>query len=132
MDTLSYCGTLRTVTCWCGIKYAIPEELCNFNKRKRANGESQVDIYCPLGHTWIIAGEPRIHAVERQLQSERQRHDQTKAALREETNKLNAEKAAKTRIRNRVQGGVCIHCRRTFKQLAAHMRTKHSDCMKGK
>lgn len=36
-----------------------------------------------------------------------------------------AEKAAKTRIKNRIARGVCPCCKRTFQNLAAHMQTQH-------
>jgi hypothetical protein len=38
-----------------------------------------------------------------------------------------AEKAAKTKIKNRVAKGVCPCCNRTFQNLADHMKSKHPD-----
>jgi hypothetical protein len=38
-----------------------------------------------------------------------------------------AEKAAKTRIKNRIAKGVCPCCNRTFQDLQRHMTTKHPD-----
>jgi hypothetical protein len=38
-----------------------------------------------------------------------------------------AEKAAKTRIKNRISKGVCPCCNRTFQDLQRHMTTKHPD-----
>jgi len=42
-----------------------------------------------------------------------------------------AEKAAKTRIKNRVSNGVCPCCNRTFANLARHMANKHPDYAAG-
>ena len=37
------------------------------------------------------------------------------------------EKAAKTRIKNRISNGVCPCCRRSFQNLHRHMLNKHPD-----
>ena len=37
------------------------------------------------------------------------------------------EKAAKTRIKNRIANGVCPCCRRSFQNLHRHMLNKHPD-----
>jgi len=37
------------------------------------------------------------------------------------------EKAAKTRIKNRIANGVCPCCQRSFKNLHSHMQNKHPD-----
>ena len=47
--------------------------------------------------------------------------------LAEKHKKLAAKaKATLSSQTRRVNAGVCIHCNRTFKQLAAHMKCKHS------
>jgi hypothetical protein len=113
------------------MKHAVPEELYTHQREQLRDGLVQRSIYCPLGHEWIHKGEGRAALLERQLQSERQRHDQTKASLRDERNKLNTEKSAKARIKNRVGNGVCPCCNRTFVELGRHMKTKHPDYAKG-
>lgn len=40
-------------------------------------------------------------------------------------NQRRAEKAAKTRIKNRISKGVCPCCNRTFANLAQHMANQH-------
>lgn len=61
------------------------------------------------------------------LQRERANHDQTRADRDYTENRRRAEKAAKTRLKNRAKAGVCPCCNRTFKQLAAHMKTQHPN-----
>jgi len=38
---------------------------------------------------------------------------------------LNAKTKEAVGIKRRIEAGVCIHCHRTFQQLARHMKTKH-------
>lgn len=129
-NTLTYTGTLRIVSCWCGVEHAIPQNMYDNSFRQRDAGEPQTSIYCPLGHTWTFAGESKVAQVERSLLQEQQRHDQTKAWLRDERNKLNAERSAKSRIKNRVANGVCPCCNRSFDNLRRHMKSKHPKYMK--
>lgn len=94
------------------------------------------DFWCPNGHSQHYTGKSdeakRIEELERALAAEKSRAD------RERSNREWAEsrakganiaagkaKAAARRLTHRVECGVCPHCRRTFKQLAAHMRAKH-------
>jgi len=54
-------------------------------------------------------------------------HDQTRADRDHKEAQRRAEKAAKTRIKNRIGNGVCPCCNRTFKDLASHMKCKHPE-----
>jgi len=119
-----YTGILVVVRCWCGIQHAVPESLHIEQRRKHDDGGS-LSIYCPRGHTYVPAGQSKAQILERQLTTERARHDQTREALKHAEASRRAEKAAKTKIRRRVANGVCPCCQRTFKDLAAHMKTKH-------
>src|SRR5262245_30141922 len=38
MTTLTYTGELTVLTCWCGMRHAVPVELHNFQKRQHADG----------------------------------------------------------------------------------------------
>lgn len=124
-----YVGQLIVLRCWCGIQLAVPSSLRETQMRKFNDGEQNLSIYCPLGHTFIPGGEPEHIRLERELQRERQKHDQTKAELREEKNRLNAEKAAKSRLKNRIKKGVCPCCNRHFANIQRHMETQHPDFM---
>lgn len=121
---------LTTVDCGkCGGTYAIQER---YRQNKYETGGSWTCPYCKTG--WGYSGNSENEKLKRQLEAERdavvrerQKHDQTKAELRETESRRRAEKAAKTRIKNRVAHGVCPCCNRTFKDLQAHMQTKHPD-----
>lgn len=116
-------------TCWCGVRHAIPSNLDATIRKSKSNG-----AYCPLGHQYFHAGE----TTEQQLQRERAAADQRLAAMRDRVDRANrerdtaenrrrAEKAAKTRLKNRVDAGVCPCCNRTFQNLARHMKGQHPD-----
>jgi len=110
----------------CGIAHAIPDTLAA--KRYQEGG----DIYCPHGHPWGWHKNTAVKKLERQLQWERRLRDQAEASLRnsrqysEQLEKSRrATKGHLTRLKNRVAHGVCPCCKRTFKQLAAHMKRMH-------
>jgi len=130
---MQFTGELTIVTCWCGIKHAVPSDLRSFQLRRRDEGEKYW-VYCPLGHTYAPAGESKAEQLEKQLARERASHDQTAAALRQQRDlrksaeyRERAQKAAKTRIKNRVKNGVCPCCNRTFQNLLQHMKNQHPE-----
>lgn len=51
--------------------------------------------------------------------------ENAQAEAQESERRRIAQKAATTRLKNRVKMGICPCCHRTFKQLAAHMKKKH-------
>lgn len=125
---------LVNVTCWCGMPHAVPAELRDKQKRDHANGKRQTAICCPLGHRYVISGESKCDQLEAELkrretitQRERQRHDQTRAELRQTQRSLIAQKGVTTRLKNRAKNGVCPCCNRHFKNLARHMASQHPE-----
>lgn len=128
---------LVIVTCWCGIPHAVPNELRNKQLRDHRDGREQTSIYCPLGHSYIIAGEGEAAKLKRELkerdvklQRERARRDQIQAELRTTEHRLNATKGVVTKLKKRCAAGVCPCCQRNFKQLASHMQNKHPEFVK--
>jgi hypothetical protein len=126
-ETLRYTGQLTVVTCWCGTRHAIPEELYDLQTRQKRDGDVFTPIYCPLGHKWFLGGKSRADDLEKQLVVERARHDQTLAELdgeRKNHNRtsdgLSATKGVVTRTKNRIANGVCPCCKLTKLQEAMH------------
>lgn len=119
---------LQLVECAnCGVPFGITEV---FEKRRREDNKT---FYCPHGHQNVYV-ESQKEKLERALQQERQRHDQTKAELHDRERrlragerKLRAAKGQLTKVKNRVQHGVCPCCNRTFQNLQRHMKTQHPD-----
>jgi hypothetical protein len=130
MDTLSYTGKLTIVTCWCGTVHAVPEELRDYQLRQHRDGH-RFSVYCPLGHTYSVAGEgeadkerklreraeARLTAARDQLQAEKKSHTATKGQL--------------TKTRKRIGKGVCPCCHRSFTNLGRHMETQHPSFGEG-
>jgi len=127
MTTLTYTGELTVLTCWCGMRHAVPVELHNFQKRQHADGRKVQGIYCPLGHIHIPAGTPEVERLRERLARSEQRR-QAERELREDTERrLSAQKAATTRAKRRHAAAVCPCCKRSFVQLRRHMEAKHPD-----
>lgn len=125
--SLTYCGQLIVVTCWCGMRHAIPTELDNFQDRQHDDGYSQTSIYCPLGHTHIRAGKGEAEKLRERLERESLSLAATRDLLAHEERSHAATRGHLTRTKKRVAHGVCPCCNRTFKQLAAHMKNKHPE-----
>lgn len=124
-------GTLSRVRCWCGIQHAVPASLRDEQLRQFNDGEEATSIYCPLGHQHAPAGVTEAERLRRRLQQTKAAHDQTKAQLRDAENQRRAQKAAKTRLKNRIANGVCPCCHRTFVNLLRHMSKKHPGYTEG-
>lgn len=131
-DTLTYVGELVVVTCWCGMRHAVPEELDDFQARQRRDGRDQTAIYCPLGHTHIRAGEGEAATLRKQLELARNREATVRAELDQTEASLRAHKGVATKLRKRVAAGVCPCCNRTFQNLSRHMAGQHPDYPGGK
>lgn len=111
----------------CGIQFAMDEAKYVRCKEK---GEGW---YCPNGHSRIFTKsensklQDRIKDLETHADYMRQAKENLHSQLTDQKRKTIAEKAAKTRIKNRIKHGVCPCCNRTFKQLAEHMKTQHPE-----
>ena len=124
---------LVTETCYqCGVLFAMSGDF-----RGRRLDDHQ-DFYCPAGHPQHYTGQNEAERLREQLDAEKRRtlwytqaYDQHTAEIRDLGNQLRAQKAAKSRILNRVQNGVCPHCRRHFMNVERHMATKHPGAAEG-
>lgn len=125
---------LEISTCWCGMPHAVPATLLRKQERDHRDGREQQSIYCPLGHSYIKAGEgeaarlrKQLEAKDREVIRERQRHDQTRAELETTERKRRAMKGNITKLKRREAAGLCPCCNQTFQNLARHMETKHPE-----
>ena len=121
--TLQYTDTLVTETCiHCWARFAMPFEL---RDQRKKDHNSFFCVACGKG--MIYSGESVEAKYKRLYHQEQQAHDQAKARARDAEEKAaNLERTAK-RLRKRAANGVCPCCKRSFKELAAHMKTKHPD-----
>jgi len=125
LDMTTVEQTLVLVDCAaCAIQFAVPER---FDRKRQETGDS---FWCPNGHSLSYKGE--LAELRRKLVSKETQltaaNDQRRAAEQDADTARRQAAAARgqvTRLKNRVGNGVCPCCNRTFRQLAAHMRTKH-------
>jgi hypothetical protein len=125
---------LETETCCeCGVLFAVAKELRDELLR------SKRWFYCPNGHEQHYTGKTEAQKLKEQLEAERrerQRAEQRVAMWQDdareareraehERRRANGYKGHATRMTKRAKAGVCPCCNRTFKQLAAHMASKH-------
>jgi hypothetical protein len=120
MQTLTFTAELVIETCWCGMRHAVPRELVEHMRRQHADGETQTGVYCPVGHMWVIAGEGRATRLRRQL-------DELGAQLTATADQLAAAQREAVRHRKRTAAGVCPACKRSFVQLARHIKNQHPN-----
>lgn len=110
---------LRCKTCGC--RFAV----LDFFAAELRN--SKRTWFCPNGHQWCFPGDTEAERLQKRLTFEQTRRE---AAEREADTARKAEAIAKGKLKaqsERVKNGVCPCCKRTVKQLAAHMKTKHPD-----
>lgn len=115
------------VTCGeCGVAFGFTEEF--YEKRR----QDKRTWHCPNGHVRVFTGKTEADRLREEVELERQRADRAEQGRKwaeqwAKGARISAGKAnaARRRLEHRVNCGVCPHCRRTFKQLAAHIKTKH-------
>ena len=113
----------------CGGTYAINER---YREQMYQQGGSWNCPYCECGWGYSQNNEnsklkEQIETLERSKKFLERQAENARNAERYQKNCARAQKAAKTRIKNRIKNGVCPCCNRTFKQLAAHMKNKHPN-----
>lgn len=118
-ETITDTSTLVVEECWCGIRHAIPS---NLSRRARERG---VGVYCPLGHEWFKK-RTELDRTKDALARERAAADRLRAERDHAEASRRAQKAATTRLKRRVEGGVCPHCTRTFQNVRRHIQTCHT------
>jgi hypothetical protein len=130
--TQTYTGTIMVQECCsCGMMFGVPSD---FDRRRREDHKS---FFCPMGHSQSYNGPSETQKLKNELAEanrvinyKQERINSLHNKLTETNHKVRAEKAAKTRLKNRVAHGVCPCCNRTFKQLSEHMKTKHPEYVK--
>lgn len=116
----------------CGEVFGVLESTTDVRRR---DGKS---FYCPHGHTMSYSiGETlqqrelkeakrRAEQAERELAEQRRMREWAESRAKGANISAGHAKAQLRRTIERVHAGVCPHCHRTFRQLAAHMQTKHA------
>lgn len=109
----------------CGEVFAMLSEFVSVRRRDCNT------MYCPNGHTMAYTlGKSREQVLQEELDRARADAERHRQARIDAEKRTIAQRGVVTRMKRRVEAGVCPHCTRTFKQLAAHMKSKHSDICK--
>jgi hypothetical protein len=115
--------TLATEECCkCGVLFAVSEDLRNQWRKTKAT------FYCPNGHPQSYT-ESEADQLRRQLEAAQRDAEWQKNRAASMEKQLVAQRGVVTKLKKRVGAGVCPCCQRTFKQLAAHMQTKHPEML---
>lgn len=106
---------MAAITCiTCGVTFGVPEDLISEKRKDHTN------FHCPNGHAMLFPSESDVEKLRKQLNSE-------KLAKQHEMNlRLEAERR-EGMLRKRVAHGVCPCCKRSFTNLARHMKSKHPE-----
>lgn len=111
----------------CGGIYALTEGYIGQRREKGGHW------HCPYCDTSWLFTETEIMQLKKQLDEEFKRtmdeKQKTKDALAEAKHFKKSRDAMKgqiTKVKNRVEKGICPHCNRYFKNLHKHMKSKHT------
>ena len=111
--------------CDCGMTFAVPVA---WEKERRQNHKG---FFCPNGHTLIFNGastlEKQVKERDAEIEKLKSRLDWKERSLLSANRSNIALRGQRTKLRNRINHGVCPCCHRTFGQLLRHMQTKHPD-----
>jgi hypothetical protein len=126
--TQTYTGVLVLHWCWsCSIPYGLDQD---FNRRNREEGRTW---YCPRGHATVF-GNSKLELAREETERERRRRKQADArATAWQDQAQAAERSARatrghlTRLRRRIANGVCPWCKRSFKNVADHVKGQHPE-----
>ena len=111
---------LETISCYsCAILFAMPEQMC---KRRL---EDKHNFYCPNGHAQHFLNKSKEEQLRAELEIERNRADYNHKEYQRVARSLTAQRCVTTRIKNRIAAGVCPCCKRSFENLARHMKGQH-------
>lgn len=130
-NTIELSVKLETETCCnCGTPFAIHAPL------RQAFLDNGSTFYCPNGHPQHYTKPTKKRLAEAQKELARLReanewysdeYTRHTKELKTTKNKLRGQKAAHTRLKNRIANGVCPCCNRQFVNLHRHMETQHPD-----
>lgn len=122
MSTQVDVGVLYVQCCIeCGVRFGVPT---SFDEQRRDDHRT---FYCPNKHPQHYAGLNREEKLERDLERAKRRAASAEGQATRAEYRRRAAKGQLTKTKNRIANGVCPCCNRTFKDLAAHMQTKHPE-----
>jgi hypothetical protein len=126
-DTITYTGSLSVMTCWCGIHHAVPRSLRDFQMRQFNDGGHVTTIYCPLGHQHVPIGETEVDRLRKTAERAKAREARAISRADQAEASLRTTKGVVTKMKKRAAHGVCPCCKRTFANVARHVKGQHPE-----
>lgn len=112
--------TIVPVTCGeCGTVFGLGA------KYQEARLADHRTFYCPNGHGRAYNGKSEAEKLREQLGWANSRAQSWRDQAETAEARRRGEKAAKTRLKNRIANGVCPECKRSFPDLRQHMAGQH-------
>lgn len=119
-----------TIECYkCGVVFAVDQALQGNWRRDKT------EFFCPNGHSQSYtdseADRLRAQLKKQQAETERQRLEaERQRDLRVAAERRTiAQRGVVTKLKKRVNCGVCPHCQRTVAQMARHIASKHPEVL---
>lgn len=109
-----------TTCCRCGVWFGMPEHL---NDMRRAD---QGQFFCPNGHSMSYT-ESEATKLRRERDNAKQQLSRAEDERREAEARAERAEAAARRMKKRAAAGSCPCCKRTFSNMATHIRQKHPE-----
>lgn len=122
MRGMTVTETYMTENCiYCGVAFAVTDQ---FQRERRRDHRS---FYCPNGHGQHYNAENEEQRLKRELDAARDALAASRTREAEEAKRHAATKGQLTKVRNRIEKGICPDCNRHFVNVERHMKTKHSN-----
>ena len=109
---------MTTAQCWCGTPFSLPTRLYDVATR------DGTEFFCPLGHSNVFK-EPEADKQRRRAERAEQIVARKDDELRELEGRRRATLAQVAKLKKRASAGMCPACRRTFPNMARHMKHQH-------
>ncbi len=104
--------------CRCGMMFGMTQDV------QRRLGDNGGTFYCPHGHGQSYT-EPTVEVLRKQLREEQGRVAQIQSQLNGTLSELVGKTRELTKIKRRINAGVCPYCKRHFVNLQRHVECKH-------
>jgi hypothetical protein len=119
-QTFTTASSLIVETCCnCGVIFGLGAEY------KQQRQFDHLNFYCPNGHPQQYVGKTEAEKLREQLAWEIKRGNQWRDTAAANERACRAQKAAKTRLKNRIANGVCPCCQRSFVNVQRHIAGQH-------
>ena len=116
-------GEYKVEECYkCGVRFGMTKRL---HETLQKEGPQQ-SFWCPNGHSQVYT-ESTADKLRRERDLLKQQMAQKDDEIRAEQQRAEKAEQESRRLRKRAQAGACPCCKRTFTNMARHMKTKHPE-----